>query len=133
MLFYLKLYLLSVPLFFLLDMLWLGVIARDFYRNHLGHLLADRVDWPAAIIFYLLYIAGILLFAVAPGLAAESLRKTAFLGAAFGFFTYATYELTNRATLPNWPMKIVLVDTLWGMVLCTTVAVGAHLIAKQLA
>ncbi len=133
MLFYLKLYLLSVPLFFLLDMLWLGVIARDFYRSQLGHLLSERVDWPAAIIFYLIYITGILLFAVAPGLAAESLRKTAFLGAAFGFFTYATYELTNRATLPAWPMKVVVVDTLWGMVLCTAVAVGAYLIARQLA
>ncbi|WP_462320376.1 DUF2177 family protein [Halochromatium sp.] len=132
MLFYLKLYLLTVPLFFLLDMLWLGVIARHFYRNNLNHLLSDRVDWPAAIIFYLIYIVGILLFAVAPGLAADSLRKTALWAAAFGFFTYATYELTNRATLPDWPMKVVIVDTAWGITLCTLVAIGAHLIGKQL-
>lgn len=132
MLFYLKLYLLTVPVFFLLDMLWLGVVARDFYRSNLGHLLSDRVDWPAAIIFYLIYIGGILLFAVAPGLAADSLRKTALWAASFGFFTYATYELTNRATLPDWPMKIVLVDTLWGVALCTLVAIAAHLIGKQL-
>lgn len=134
MLFYLKLYLLTVPVFFLIDMLWLGVVARDFYRSNLGHLLSDRVDWPAAIIFYLIYIGGILLFAVAPGLAADSLRKTALWAASFGFFTYATYELTNRATLPDWPMKkIVLVDTLWGVTLCTLVAIAAHLIGKQLA
>jgi uncharacterized membrane protein len=114
-LFYVKLYLLTVPVFFLIDMLWLGVVARDFYRDNLGHLLSARVDWPAAIIFYFIYIAGILLFAVAPGLAADSLRKTAAWAAAFGFFTYATYELTNRATLPDWPMKVVLIDTLWGI------------------
>lgn len=133
MLFYLKLYLLTVPLFFLIDMLWLGVVAHDFYRSHLGHLLADRVDWPAAMIFYLIYISGILLFAVAPGLAADSLRKTALWAAGFGFFTYATYELTNRATLPDWPLKVVLVDTLWGIALCTLVAIAAHLIGKRLA
>ncbi len=133
MLFYLKLYLLTVPVFFLIDMLWLGVVARDFYRSNLGHLLSGRVDWPAAIIFYLIYISGILLFAVAPGLAADSLRKTALWAAGFGFFTYSTYELTNRATLPDWPMKVVLVDTLWGITLCTLVAITAHLIGKQLA
>jgi len=132
MLFYLKLYLLTVPLFFLIDMLWLGVVARDFYRGHLGHLLADRVDWPAAMIFYLIYLSGILLFAVAPGLAADSLRKTALWAAGFGFFTYGTYELTNRATLPGWPLKVVLVDTLWGIALCTLVAIAAHLIGKRL-
>ena len=132
MLFYLKLYLLTVPVFFLLDMLWLGVVARDFYRRNLDRHLSDRVDWLAAIIFYLIYIAGILLFAVAPGLAADSLRKTATWAAAFGFFTYATYELTNRATLPNWPMKVVLIDTLWGITLCTIVGVTAHLIGEKL-
>ncbi|MFP4063176.1 MAG: DUF2177 family protein [Halochromatium sp.] len=132
MLFYLKLYLLTLPVFFVIDMLWLGVIARAFYRDSLGHLLAERVDWAAAIIFYLIYIAGILVFAVAPGLAADSLRKTILLAAGFGFFTYATYELTNRATLPDWPLKIVVVDTAWGVVLCCLVAMAAHLIGKWL-
>ncbi len=133
MLFYLKLYLLTLPVFFLIDMLWLGIVARSVYQDNLGHLLAERVDWVAAIIFYLIYIAGILIFAVAPGLAANSLRKTLFLAAGFGFFTYATYELTNRATLPNWPLKIVVIDILWGVVLCTLVALGAHLIGQWLA
>jgi uncharacterized membrane protein len=133
MLFYLKLYLLTVPVFFAVDLLWLGVIARRFYHEQLGHLLAERVDWAAAIGFYLIYISGILLFAVAPGLAEDSLRRTALGGAAFGFFTYITYELTNRATLPSWPWKIVVVDTLWGVALCTIVAVSAHLIGQRIA
>lgn len=130
--FYINLYLLTVPLFFLIDMLWLGVVARDFYRGNLSHLLADQVDWVAAIIFYLIYIAGILLFAVVPGLAADSLRKTAVWAASFGFFTYATYELTNRATLPDWPMRLVIVDILWGITLCTLVGIAAHMIGKKL-
>ncbi|WP_338035808.1 DUF2177 family protein [Halochromatium roseum] len=130
--FYINLYLLTVPLFFLLDMLWLGVVARDFYHGNLSHLLADQVDWVAAIIFYLIYIAGILLFAVLPGLAADSVRKTAVAAAGFGFFTYATYEFTNRATLPDWPIKIVLVDILWGITLCTLVGIAAHFIGKKL-
>lgn len=132
MLFYLKLYLLTLPVFFLIDMLWLGIVARPVYQDNLGHLLAERVDWVAAIIFYLIYIAGILIFAVAPGLAADSLRKTLLLAAGFGFFTYATYELTNRATLPNWPLKIVVIDILWGVVLCTLVAMAAYFIGQWL-
>ncbi|MCF8002640.1 MAG: DUF2177 family protein [Chromatiaceae bacterium] len=130
--FYINLYLLTVPLFFLIDMLWLGVVARDFYRGNLSHLLADQVDWVAAIIFYLIYIAGILLFAVVPGLAADSLRKTAVAAAGFGFFTYATYELTNRATLPDWPINIVFIDILWGITLCKLAGIAAHFIGKKL-
>lgn len=132
MLFYIKLYLLTVPVFFLVDLLWLGVVARTYYQDQIGHLLADHVDWTAAISFYLVYILGILLFAVIPGLAAQSLRKTGVAAAGFGFFTYMTYELTNRATLPDWPWEIVLVDTFWGVTLCTIVASAAHLIARRL-
>ncbi len=119
---YLKLYLLTVPVFFAVDLLWLGVLARDFYRDSLGHLLSPAVYWPAAIVFYLLYILGILYFAVAPALAQGSLWRAIINGLLFGFFTYVTYELTNLATLPDWPMKVVLVDTAWGMALCTSVA-----------
>ncbi|MBV5273796.1 MAG: DUF2177 family protein [Lamprocystis purpurea] len=119
---YIKLYLLTVPVFFAVDLLWLGVIARDFYRDNLGHLLAATVNWPAAIVFYLLFIVGILYFAVAPALTQGSLWRAIINGLLFGFFTYVTYELTNLATLPDWPIKVVLVDTAWGMVLCAAVA-----------
>ncbi len=129
---YLKLYLLTVPVFFAVDLLWLGVLARDFYRDSLGYLLSPAVYWPAAIVFYLLYILGILYFAVAPALAQGSLWRAISNGLLFGFFTYMTYELTNLATLPDWPMTVVLVDTAWGMALCTSVAALSYGIGRWL-
>ena len=122
MLFYLKLYALTIPIFFIIDLLWLGVIARGFYRQKLGFVLSDRVNWTAAIIFYLMYIAGILFFAVRPALASGSWKDAVVLGGLFGFFTYATYDLTNMATIKDWPLAIVVVDVLWGACLCTLVA-----------
>lgn len=128
--FYIKLYLLTVPVFFVIDMLWLGVIAKGFYREKLSAFLSPSVNWPAAIIFYLLFIVGIIFFAVLPGKAKDSLFVTALYGALFGFFTYATYDLTNLATLKNWPLSVVFVDILWGMVLCSIVASISFFIAK---
>lgn len=130
MMFYLKLYLLTVPVFFLIDMLWLGVIAKGFYREKLNAFLSPTVNWPAAIIFYLLFIIGIIFFAVLPGREKDSLFITALYGALFGFFTYATYDLTNLATLKNWPLSVVVVDILWGAVLCSVVASVSFLISK---
>jgi uncharacterized membrane protein len=127
-----KLYVLTVPVFFAVDLLWLGVIARGFYRDNLGHLLSPTVNWPAALAFYLIFIGGILYFAVLPALAQGSLRQALLNGALFGFFTYMTYELTNLATLPNWPLKVVIVDTAWGVALCASVAVGSYLIGRWL-
>jgi uncharacterized membrane protein len=118
----LKLYLALVPVFFLVDMLWLGVIAADFYQAQIGHLLSPHVDWVAAMAFYLLFIAGIQYFAVRPGLAAGHISVAALNGGLFGFFTYITYELTNRATLPAWPLTMVFADTAWGVLLCAVVA-----------
>lgn len=129
---YLKLYLLTVPIFLAVDMVWLGVISRDFYRQHLGYILSPTVNWPAAILFYLLFVVGILYFAVAPALAQGSWRRAAQNGLLFGFFTYMTYDLTNLATLPNWPLPIVLGDILWGMALCAGVAALSYLIGRRL-
>lgn len=133
--FYVQLYLLTVPVFFLIDLVWLGLIASDFYAAQLGHLLADEVNWAAALVFYFSYIVGILAFATLPGLHARSLTRTLARAAGFGFFTYMTYELTNMATLPDWPLLIVVVDIAWGMALCTLVAgisywIGTHLLAR---
>lgn len=131
-LFFIKLYLLTVPIFFLIDMLWLGWIAADVYQEHIGHLLATEVNWAAALAFYLTYIVGILIFAVIPGLNKGSVAHTLTMAAAFGFFTYLTYELTNMATLPDWPFRLVVIDTLWGVILCATVASASHLIGRRL-
>ena len=130
--FYIKLYISTVPIFFMVDILWLGVIARGFYRRHLGFILSPEVNWTAAVIFYLMYIAGILYFAVQPAIVTNSWRQAAILGALFGFFTYATYDLTNLATIKNWPMIIVIIDILWGVCLCTLVSTISFSISKWL-
>ena len=128
--FYLKLYALTVPIFFAVDIIWLGFVAKKFYRTNLGFILSPDVNWSAAIIFYLLYIAGILIFAVVPAMEKESLVKALLWGGLYGFFTYATYDLTNMATIKNWPLKVVVVDVLWGVLLCSVVAGASFLLAK---
>lgn len=126
---YIYLYSLTVPVFFLIDMLWLGLVANKFYQSQLGHLLGP-VNWTAAIVFYLMYIVGILIFAIVPALDAQSLSKALLLGALFGFFTYATYDFTNLATLKDWPLMVVIVDVLWGTVLSGSVATVGYLLGK---
>lgn len=127
---YIYLYLATVPVFFLIDMVWLGFVARGFYQTNLGYLLGP-VNWPAAIIFYLLFIVGIIIFAVAPALEAGSLTKALVFGVLFGFFTYATYDLTNLATVKDWPLIVVFVDIAWGMVLSGSVATASYFIGKN--
>lgn len=128
--FYIKLYLATVVVFFAIDMVWLGLVARGFYRKYLGDLLSPNPNWAAAIIFYLLFIVGVLVFAVIPGLQANSLGKAVLLGAFFGLLTYATYDLTNLATLKNWPLIITVVDMIWGVVLSSAVTFLSFLIGR---
>ncbi|MFN8286627.1 MAG: DUF2177 family protein [Chitinophagales bacterium] len=128
MLRYLILYALTLVFFFALDLTWLGLIAKNLYREKLGFILSDKVNWAAAIIFYLIYIAGILYFAILPGLESGTLLKVVVNGALLGFLCYATYDLTNMATIANWPLSIVLIDILWGSFLTGACATGAYLI-----
>lgn len=130
--FVLKVYLLTVPVFFAVDLLWLGVIARGLYKKYLGFILSPEVNWPAAIAFYVIYIAGILVFAVFPALRATSATKAIYLGALFGFFTYATYDLTNLATIKDWPLTIVFIDMAWGACLCAAVSLAGYGIGRWL-
>ena len=125
------LYLVTLPVFLLIDLVWLGVVARDFYRSQIGSLMADPIVWWAAILFYLLLIAGIVFFAVMPAIDAGSWTKALLLGAAFGFFTYMTYDLTNLATLRGWPVLLAVVDIAWGTVLCGTVATVSYFIGTR--
>ena len=97
----------------LIDMLWLGVIAKPLYQQGIGHLMAERPNLWAAALFYLLYPAGLVLFAVMPNTASTGVQ-TALMGAALGLFAYATYDLTNLATLKGWPLRLSVIDTLWG-------------------
>lgn len=120
---YLKLFLVTLVAFFAIDMLWLGLIARSFYRKHLGFLLASTTNWTAAVIFYLLFILGILVFVVVPGLQQEQSLQTVLIRAAlYGLITYATYDLTNLATLKDWPVLLTIVDMTWGTVLSLLVS-----------
>lgn len=130
--FYLKLYALTVPIFFSIDIIWLGIVAKGFYRRKLEFILSPQVNWTAAVVFYLIYIAGILFFAVRPAVINNSWAQAAGLGALFGFFTYATYDLTNMATIKDWPLIIVVVDIFWGICLCATVASLSFMISKVL-
>lgn len=118
---FLLLYGISVPVFFLLDMVWLGLVAKNFYRSQLGDLVGD-VQWPVAIIFYLVFLVGLTFFATYPAAEKNSVMTALLLGALFGFFSYATYDLTNLATLRNWPLALSVVDIIWGTVLGAAVA-----------
>jgi uncharacterized membrane protein len=122
MTYYLKLYLAMLASFLVVDMVWLGLVASAFYRKYLGFLMAPSPNWLVATLFYLLFVVGILVFVVLPGLKANSLKTTLLRAALFGLITYGTYDLTNLATLKDWPALLSIVDMLWGTVL--TVAVG---------
>lgn len=120
--FYLKVYFVMMLSFFIIDLFWLGMAAKKFYRKHLSFILSPEVNWPAAFLFYLLYVTGLLIFGVIPGMEHQSLNRAMLYGFLYGFFTYATYDLTNLALIKNWPVKIVIVDILWGSLLCLAVA-----------
>jgi uncharacterized membrane protein len=108
-------YLATLAAFIVFDLIWLGLIAKAFYRRELGGLMANPINLPAAILFYLILPAGLVIFAVQPSLG--NVSRAAQLGAMFGFFAYATYDLTNLATLKNWSAKLSMVDMAWGTVL----------------
>ncbi|MEN8780284.1 MAG: DUF2177 family protein [Desulfobacterales bacterium] len=122
----------SLLVFLAVDFIWLGLVAQPFYHRQLGELLSQRVNWPAAIAFYVIYIVGLMIFCVAPALSRASLVNAIVLGGLYGFFTYATYELTNYALIRNWPAALVPVDIAWGVVLCTIVSAGGFLVGRWL-
>lgn len=122
-------YLITLGIFLAIDMVWLNLVARDFYRRHLGHLLARDFNILAALVFYALFVAGLLFFVISPALAAGSLWQALWAGAFFGLVTYATYDLTNMATVRDWPLVVTLVDLAWGSALgAATSFLGALLI-----
>jgi len=129
---FLKLYCIALPIFFCLDMVWLGVAARNFYTKQIGSLMAPKVNWLAAILFYLLFLAGLVVFVIAPAVETDSWARALVLGALFGLITYATYDLTNLATLKDWPLALTMVDLIWGAVLAGSVSIATYLIARKL-
>jgi uncharacterized membrane protein len=123
-------YLLTTLVFFAIDIIWLGAVAKGLYAKYLGGFLAPNVNWAAAIIFYLLFIIGIFIFAIVPAVEKGSLQAAIIYGGLFGFFTYATYDLTNLATLKDWPLPMVFIDITWGVVLTAAVSTAGYFITK---
>ena len=129
---FLKLYSVAVVIFLIIDLIWLGVVARSFYQTQIGHLMRPTVNWAAAAAFYLLFVLGIVVLSVMPAIERQSLTHAIILGGLLGLVTYAAYDLTNLATLEGFPLKVALVDLVWGTVLCATVSTMTFLISKRL-
>ncbi len=127
-----KLFLIALPVFFAIDMIWLAVVAKNFYQKHIGFLMRPDINWLAAIIFYLLFISGLIVFVITPAMVKQSWVHAAVYGALFGLVTYATYDLTNLATVKDWPLVVTLVDLAWGSVLAASVSVITYLIANRI-
>ena len=124
------LYVITFICFFLIDMVWLGLVAKGFYRKHLGEALSSRVNWTAAVLFYLLFIFGLVVFVVRPMTIQNSPLNALFLGALLGLVCYATYDLTNLATLKDWPLAVTVVDLIWGTALGASVSFVSVLIGR---
>jgi uncharacterized membrane protein len=130
---FIKLYCISVPLFILFDLLWLGVVAKNFYRSQIGNLLRPDVNWFAAGAFYILFLAGVVAFVIKPAIEKESLQHAILFGALFGLVTYSAYDLTNLAVAKDWPLTVTIVDLVWGTILISTVSGLTYIIAQKIA
>jgi uncharacterized membrane protein len=130
---YLYAYGIGLVLFLILDAIWLGIVARSFYASRMGDLLLDQPRWGVAAIFYAVYVIGIVYFAIAAGMAAQSVGTAAVNGAMFGFFTYLTYNATNLSVLKGYDPVVAIVDTGWGTAVGAIVAGGTVAILKRFA
>ena len=119
---YIYQYFIAILVFLGIDAIWLMFIAKSFYAKNIGHLLAEKPNLVAAFIFYLLNIIGLVIFAINPAIQKNSLINAIIFGALFGFFTYSTYDLTNLATLKDWPLIVSVIDIIWGTILSATVS-----------
>lgn len=126
------LYIITLIVFFAIDMIWLGMVAKGFYRRHLGALMSPKVNWISAMFFYLLFIVGLLVFAIRPALVAGIPINALFYGALLGLISYATYDLTNLATLKDWPLIVTAIDLIWGTVLGGVVSFVSALLGRAL-
>ena len=126
------LYLITLVVFFVIDMIWLGVVAKGFYRKHLGSFMTPKVNWIAAMLFYLLFIVGLLVFVIRPALLGGATIHALFYGGLLGLISYATYDLTNLATLKDWPLIVTIVDLIWGTLLGGVVSYISALLGRAL-
>lgn len=127
----LKIYLITLTTFLILDGIWLTFVAQNFYKSQIGHLMSPNPNLLFALIFYLLFVIGLVIFSIQPAIESKSLRKAIILGGLFGFMTYATYDLTNLATLNNWPLLVTSIDLVWGTFVSATVSLISYKIIER--
>jgi len=125
-------FVIALIVFFAIDLVWLGLIAKNLYSKYLGFIMSDKVNWLAALIFYALFIVGLLVFVIEPALQDQNFTQLVLRAALFGLVTYATYDLTNLATLKDWPIQITIIDLIWGTTLSTLVSVISVFIIGKL-
>jgi uncharacterized membrane protein len=129
---YLKIYGVAFVAFITIDLVWLGFIANNLYKKYLGFIMRPNPNWGVAILFYVVYLAGVVFFVIHPALVKQSWRYALFAGIFFGLITYATYDLTNLATLKDWPALITAIDLIWGSVLGGSVSLVTWLVVTKL-
>lgn len=127
---YLKIYFIAFIIFLIIDVVWIGLVAKNFYASNLGHLMAKNFNLWAALIFYVIYIFAIVYFVVIPAVDAQSFNVALINGFILGLVCYSTYDLTNYATLENFPLKVVVVDMIWGSFLTTSISVITYYFVK---
>ncbi|WP_286181154.1 DUF2177 family protein [Bacillus sp. ISL-37] len=127
-----RIYSVTFVVFLMLDSVWLGVISPALYKEQIGHLLAPEVNWTAAVMFYILFIAGLVFFAVNPSIQQNSWKAALRNGAFFGLVCYATYDLTNQATMRDWPLLITAIDLMWGTFICGISSLVSFFIGRKL-
>jgi uncharacterized membrane protein len=128
-----KMYGIAFAAFLVIDLVWLGFIAKNLYRKYLGFIMRPDPNWPVAIVFYLLYLAGLVFFVISPAVEKQSWKYALLSGMFFGLVTYATYDLTNLATLRDWPPFITVTDLVWGTFLGGLVSLVTYLVVIKLA
>ena len=129
---FIKLFAIALPVFLALDMVWLGLVAKNFYRDQIGSLMKTDVNWTAAIIFYLIFVAGLVVFVITPAIDKGSWVHALLFGAFFGLVCYATYDLTNLAVAKDWPVLVTIVDLIWGASIAAAVSTATYLIATRI-
>lgn len=129
---FIKLYLIALPIFLAFDIIWLTLVAKNFYAKQIGFLLAKSPNLFAALIFYLIFISGLIFFVIIPALDKKMWTHALLVGAFFGLVTYSTYDFTNLATIKNWPIMVTIIDLIWGMLATASVSIITYYLATKL-
>lgn len=127
-----KLYIITLPVLLAIDLVWLRFVAKGFYQDKIGYLMKPEINLVPALIFYLLFALALVIFVISPALSEGVWTKALLLGLFLGFVSYAAYDLTNHATIRDWPLMMTVVDMLWGALLSGATSVIAYFIARKI-